>query len=72
MEIESGVPIPQRRAGRKVSDHGALADKMKPGDSLLCKTLAIRETVRKRLWKRKWSTRMECEASGFWRVWRVA
>lgn len=72
MKIEQNIPIPNRAfgPGRKMSEEGKIALKMKPGDSIFCPTETEYYRVTSVLRRRKLAyTQRKIE--GGYRVWRI-
>ena len=68
MQIEKEIPLPPPRM-RSVT--GKTAEKMEPGDSVLCATEYEAESLRHAIRARKKSAAVRKCGDG-WRVWRTA
>ena len=72
LTIEKNVPMPERGfgPGRKMSEEGRIALKMKPGDSVFCPTDQAYYRVVATLRRRKLAYRQR-KVEGGYRVWRI-
>lgn len=70
MKIDDAVPIPPRPPRKPTTEAGALGRKLKKGQSVLCKTVTERETIRSAIKRGGGSYCTRIEGDG-WRIWRV-